>query len=64
LGIEAKAPGKEPTREQVFTMRTMNDTGAVAFWADDIEIATRTLIHLKKGARIVMHENGEWGIRL
>jgi hypothetical protein len=62
LGVEAKAPGEKPSREQVYTMRTMNSTGAVAFWADDIEVATRTLLRIKQGARIVMNEAGEWSI--
>lgn len=34
LGIEAKAPGKKPTKSQETCMREIEEAGGVSFWCD------------------------------
>ncbi len=34
LGIEAKAPGEEPTARQAACMREIEEAGGIAFWCD------------------------------
>lgn len=37
VGIEVKIPGKRPTARQHATIRSINDAGGIAFWADSLE---------------------------
>ena len=35
--VEAKAPGKRPTKVQLLKMKEINDAGGRAFWTSDID---------------------------
>lgn len=37
VGIEAKAPGKRPTKLQERTLKEIIDAGGAAFWCDSVE---------------------------
>lgn len=42
IEIEVKAPGNKPTELQLKRLEEWDKVGAVAFWADDVEIVKRT----------------------
>ena len=51
LSIEAKAPGKKPTKRQLATMRAIRKAGGVAIVCDgNYEIVENAIRRLKHGA--------------
>ena len=37
IGIEVKRPGEKPTKIQESYIKTINDIGGLAFWADNLD---------------------------
>lgn len=61
LDLEIKAPGKEPTPEQLERLRLTNAQGAVGLWLDDALELARILPKLCAGARVEIDEDGrQW----
>lgn len=60
--IEVKRPGNRPTPRQLEWLKECTRLGAVAYWADSVNIAERVAMAILDGCRIVWYENDDYDV--
>jgi hypothetical protein len=62
--IEVKRPGNRPTPAQLKWLKEMTARGAVAYWADSVNIAERVAEAVLQGGRIVWRHDGTFDVEM
>jgi hypothetical protein len=62
--IECKRSGNKPTPAQLAWLKEMTDRGAVAYWADSVNIAERVAEAVLQGGRIVWRDDGTFDVEM
>src|SRR4051812_43262788 len=62
--IEVKRPGNRPTLKQLEWLKECTRLGAVAFWADSVNIAERVAEAIVSGGRIVWLEGDDYDVEM
>jgi len=60
--VELKRYGRKPTDEQLSWLFSMTETGAVAFWADNIRSLERVARAILAGGRIEWRRDGTYDV--
>lgn len=58
LALEVKRPGERPTPVQVAFLRSVQEAGGIAFWADGLDVAARVLDAIEAGCRVEVDDRG------